>query len=61
MASVSALTLTLKPRARLDLIDIPGLIAERYGDIFTGYTRAAYYSYHTTAGYLDQKLCARLN
>lgn len=61
MASVSELTLTLTPRARLDLIDIPGLIAERYGDILAGYPKAVYYSYHTTAGYLDQKLCARLN
>lgn len=61
MTSVSELTLNLTPQARLDLIDIPGLITERYGDVLFGYPNAAYYSYHTTAGYLDQQLCAQLN
>ncbi len=60
MTSVSELTLNFTPRARLDLIDIPSLITERYGDALSGYPKAAYYSYHTTAGYLDQKLCAQL-
>lgn len=61
MTSVSELTLSLTPQARLDLIDIPSLIEERYGDVLSGYSKAAYYSYHTTAGYLDQNLCAQLD
>ena len=61
MTSVSELTLSLTPRSRLDLIDIPSLIEERYGDVLSGYPKATYYSYHTTAGYLDQNLCAQLN
>lgn len=53
----SEITLSLKPESRLDLIDVSSRVAE----LVRRYQKALYYSYHTTAGYLDPRLCARLN
>jgi hypothetical protein len=41
----------------LDVINV----TERTGSLLSGHRKALYYSYHTTAGYLEQRLCARLN
>ncbi|HLV01764.1 MAG TPA: hypothetical protein VKZ59_10895 [Acidobacteriota bacterium] len=54
------ITLDLTPRKRLDLIDVTAQLRRTYGDVLSSYQRAVYYSYHTTAGYLEQSLCARL-
>jgi thiamine phosphate synthase YjbQ (UPF0047 family) len=54
--SASELTLQLRPRSRLDVINV----SERTGSLLSGHRKALYYSYHTTAGYLEQRLCARL-
>ena len=53
-------SLALVPRARLDVIDVAEKIAREFGDLLSQYRRALYCSYHTTAGYLEQSLCARL-
>ena len=53
-------TLTLKPQARFDVIDVAAALKAHCGDIFSGYHKTLYCSLHTTAGYLDQRLCARL-
>ncbi len=53
----SEVTLALTPESRLDLIDVSSRVAH----LIRRYRRALYYSYHTTAGYLDPRLCARLN
>ena len=53
-------TLTLEPTARYDAIDVTAAIREACGDVLTGYRRALYCSYHTTAGYLEQALQSRL-
>jgi hypothetical protein len=54
------LSLSIRPQARLDLIDVSRTIREEYGDLLDRYSRALYCSYHTTAGYFDQQLVARL-
>ena len=54
------LELTLTPQSRYDAIDVAGRVAEVHGDVLTPFPRVAYCSYHTTAGYLDQSLCSRL-
>lgn len=61
MASGSEINLCLRPQSRLDLIDVTGAIVERFGDILSPFRKSIYYSFHTTAGYLDQRLCSRLN
>jgi thiamine phosphate synthase YjbQ (UPF0047 family) len=53
--------LELIPRARVDVIDVRGEVSSRYGDALSAYPRALCCSFHTTAGYLDQGVAARLN
>lgn len=55
------LTLELIPRARVDVIDVRRLVSERHGEFLHDYPRALCYSYHTTAGYLDPGVAARLH
>jgi hypothetical protein len=54
-------SLELTPRARVDVIDVRGIVRQRYGDVLNIYPRALCCSFHTTAGYLDQALASRLN
>jgi thiamine phosphate synthase YjbQ (UPF0047 family) len=53
--------LELIPRARVDVIDVRRQVFCRYGDSLDRYPRALCYSFHTTAGYLDQGLATRLH
>ena len=61
MASPTELALTLTPAKRFDLIDVAELIREGHGDVLGQHRRAFYCSLHTTAGYLDQSHCERLD
>ena len=54
-------SLELVPRAAVDVIDVRREIFSRYGDGLADYSRALCCSFHTTAGYLDQGVAARLN
>ncbi len=53
-------TLEVRPRARVDVIDVRRLIASKFGDALDDYPRALCCSFHTTAGYLDRGVAARL-
>jgi len=59
--SNAEITLTLRPTARFEIINVTALIKQRCSQLLDSYRKAVYYSYHTTAGYLDQKICSRLN
>jgi thiamine phosphate synthase YjbQ (UPF0047 family) len=59
-ASPAEIRLEITPRARFDVIDINQRIEEEHGDVLAGYPKAVYFSYHTTAGYLEQALSSRL-
>jgi len=52
-------TLTLSPKSRYEAIDVSAQVAEQLGDL-TRHKKSAYCSLHTTAGYLDHGLVARL-
>lgn len=54
------LNLSLAPQRRFEAIDVTARIVEEAGDILRRHTRALYCSLHTTAGYLDQSLSARM-
>lgn len=54
-------TLALRPRSRVDVIDVTRYLADRFGGFPRRFRKALYCSHHTTAGYLEQSLCARLN
>ena len=57
--SPAQLTLELKPEARLDVIDVRKRLAQLDEGLLR-YPRCLYYSFHTTAGYLEQSLARRL-
>ena len=57
----SALKLKLAPQRRFEAIDVNGRIALEAGDVLHRHRRALYCSFHTTAGYLDQSLSARMH
>jgi hypothetical protein len=53
--------LEVTPRARVDVTDVRAELYSRYGDALDEYPRVLCSSFHTTAGYLDQSVAARLN
>jgi len=55
------LKLTLAPQRRFEAIDVNRLISSEAGDVLHRHQRALYCSFHTTAGYLDQSLSARMH
>lgn len=57
----SVVTLDLHPRTRVDLISVKEHLSREFRSVLSRYRKTVYYSYHTTAGYLDPNLCARLN
>jgi thiamine phosphate synthase YjbQ (UPF0047 family) len=56
-----ALKLTLAPQRRFEAIDVNRLVDHAAGDVLQQHRRALYCSFHTTAGYLDQSLSARMH
>ena len=52
--------LTLVPSRRFDIIDVTGRLRREHGDALAPFRRVAYCSLHTTAGFLEQSLLARL-
>jgi hypothetical protein len=52
--------LALVPSGRFDAIDVTRRVADQFGDLLSRYPRTLYCSFHTTAGYLDRSLAARL-
>jgi thiamine phosphate synthase YjbQ (UPF0047 family) len=55
------LSLALTPRDRFDVFDVRARAAEVHGDAFNEFTRHMYASQHSTAGFLSQRLAARLH
>jgi thiamine phosphate synthase YjbQ (UPF0047 family) len=53
-------TLELTPRTRFDIIDVRDRLRAAHGELLDVYPRHLYHSFHTTAGYLEQSLAARL-
>jgi thiamine phosphate synthase YjbQ (UPF0047 family) len=54
------LTLELAPRARFDVVDLRSRFAAEHESL-SGYPNCLYWSFHTTAGFLDRSLAARLS
>ncbi len=54
------LRLSLAPTRRFEAIDVNSHIAAEVGDVLRRHQKALYCSLHTTAGYLDQSVSARL-
>lgn len=60
-ATCPEITLEMQPRARFDVVDVRRRVLETCGPVLERFPWVLYCSYHTTAGYLDQKLASRLN
>lgn len=58
---MAEIRLELTPKTRFDIIDVTKHIDSHHEGFFAEYDKAIYCSYHTTAGYLDQSLCDKLN
>ena len=52
--------LSFTPRDRFDIIDMHARASEVHGEAFNRYAHHLYASKHTTAGFLPQRLAARL-
>jgi thiamine phosphate synthase YjbQ (UPF0047 family) len=52
--------LDLHPTQRFELIDVTRMVREQVGDVFGQFRRSVFCSLHTTAGYLEQGMSARL-
>ncbi len=62
MASApTEIRLALSPSRRFEAIDVNEKIAADSGDLLRRYHKTLYCSLHTTAGYLDQSLSARMH
>jgi thiamine phosphate synthase YjbQ (UPF0047 family) len=54
------LTLELAPRSRFDVLDLRSRLPLEYREALAPYPSCLYWSAHTTAGFLDHSLAARL-
>ena len=54
------LTLELAPKARFDVVDLRSHFSAEH-EALGAYPRCLYWSFHTTAGFLDRSLAARLS
>jgi len=61
--SIQPLEITLEqtPRSRFNVVDVATRISDQYGDLLQNYRKITCCSFHTTAGYLEQRLCAKLD
>jgi thiamine phosphate synthase YjbQ (UPF0047 family) len=60
VGSATEIHLTIVPKSRFEAIDVRERLVAEHGDSLEGRERAIYSSPHTTAGYLDPRLLARL-
>jgi thiamine phosphate synthase YjbQ (UPF0047 family) len=56
-----ATTLELSPSSRIDLIDVRRVIDDLFDGVLERFRRVLYFSHHTTAGFLEQRVAHRLH
>jgi len=61
MGTTSEITLEFKPKSRFEMIPVRDHLAEQFGSLLAEFQQHIYYSYHTTAGYIDPLTATRLN
>lgn len=60
MAEPLEVNLDIVPTSRFQIIDVAPRVRAQVGDALSDYRRVLYCSHHTTAGYLEQGMCAKL-
>ena len=61
MSEPSELTVQFQPEQRLDVIDVNRHIADEADGFLQSHRKALYCSHHTTAGFLEETICNRLD
>lgn len=61
MDNTAEITLEFKPQSRFEMILVRDRLAEESENILDDFQQHIYYSYHTTAGYIDPLTSTRLN
>lgn len=61
MTNTSEITLEFKPKSRFEMIPVRDRLAEEFGTLLSEFQQHIYYSYHTTAGYIDPLTATKLN
>ncbi len=61
MNNTAEITLEFKPKSRFEMIPVKDHLAEEFGSLLAEFQQHIYYSYHTTAGYIDPLTASRLN
>jgi len=59
--AATEITLEIRPQARFDVVDVRRRVLETYGRTLESFQQVLYCSFHTTAGYLDQRTVWQLN
>jgi thiamine phosphate synthase YjbQ (UPF0047 family) len=57
----SEVTIEVTPTQRVEIINVRSLLSEPHSEALAAFPRALYCSFHTTAGFLEQGLAARLD
>ena len=60
MSNPLEINLDIRPTSRFQLIDVSDHVREELGDCLLEFRKVLYCSFHTTAGYLEQGVSARL-
>ena len=60
-ATTAAVTVELTPQSRLDIIDIAQHLFTQHDGILAPFSKLLFCSIHTTAGYLEQNLAAKMH
>jgi thiamine phosphate synthase YjbQ (UPF0047 family) len=61
MAAPSQLTVQFQPESRLDVIDVNQYVEDETQGFLDAHRKALYCSHHTTAGFLEETICNRLD
>ena len=61
MDSTAEITFEFKPQSRFEMILVRDRLAEKFEGLLADFKQHIYYSYHTTAGYIDPLTATKLN
>ena len=61
MNNTTEITLEFKPKSRFEMIPVRDRLTEEFGSLLSDFRQHIYYSYHTTAGYIDALTAIKLN
>ena len=61
MNNTAEITIEFQPKSRFEMIPVRDRLSEEFGSLLADFKQHIYYSYHTTAGYIDHLTATKLN